>query len=1063
MRKIVSLFFVLMLTSVVAFSQSRSISGKVTDQNGEPVASATVNIKGTTTGTAAGADGIFKIMAKTGDVLVVSAVGFQSTEVKVGTESFFTISITRTTNELTSVVVTTALGIQRQAKELGYSTTKVTGKDLVQAKPISVVNGLTGKVSGLQINTVNNGLFAPTRVVLRGNRSLTGNNQPLYVVDGAIFYNDISTLNPEDISDITVLKGSSASAIYGSDASNGVILITTKHGVKGRPTVTFSSTVQMETVSYMLDLQNRFGSNGGEKFVYDFNDLSTYIPYENQSYGPEYNGKSVPLGRPLFDGSLLMVPYAALPNEKRDFFDKAITTQQNFSYQAGDDNSRFFLSAQDINAKSVMPGDKGRRDVFRVGGTKMYGIFSANYSLAYTYLYSDVTNTANVYQNVMNTPAHVPLTTLSDWQNNKYADLNGFYNDYFDNPYWDIGNQRNQTTNNNLTGNVQLNLRPVKWMNVSYRLSLNNSTSRYEYKAGGKQFSTYAQTDDHVVYSNPDGNGTTTVEESPKFTATVPSQPQYISSNFSNFLVTSDALVTVDKDIFKDFNLKATVGTSYQQNKITSEYINAGDLFFPVYNVNSLTGLPDIKPGNYVYEARKLGLFGEATIGFRKFAFVHGSYRTDIDSRLSKDNRWIPYYDIDASLVISDMIPSINDGKIINFIKVRAAHSKTGNASALSGGSEFIAFGAYALIPTLSSAAGFPFNGLGGYQLTTTIADPNLKPESVTENEIGLEFGFWQNRISLSLAAYQSKLKDGIVYSQIARSTGAAVSLVNAANTQNKGFEAEVHGTVIKSKSVTWVVGVNYSRNESKVISINGALQQLGIAGANGNAFAVVGQPYPVIESRDWVRDDAGHVIVNAITGNPTRDANLKVLGAATPKDILGITSSVSWKNLSLAITADYRGGYKIFNSIGQYIDFTGISKVTAATGRQRFVFPNSVYLQDGKYVTNTNVTVDDANFNFWPGLYRSVGANYVTSAAAWKLREVALTYDIPRSIFSATKIIQKATLTLSGRNLIMLRPSTNEWTDPEFSEDTGNGVGRNGTGQAPPTRIYSATLSVTF
>ncbi len=1063
MRKIVSLFFVMMLTTVVAWSQARSVSGKVSDQNGEPVANATVNIKGTTTATAAGADGIFKIQAKTGDVLVVSAINFQSVEVKVGSESYFTISITRTANELTSVVVTTALGIQRQAKELGYSTTKVSGKDLVQAKPISVVNGLTGKVSGLQINTVNNGLFAPTRVVLRGNRSLTGNNQPLYVVDGAIFYNDISTLNPEDISDITVLKGSSASAIYGSDASNGVILITTKHGVKGRPVVTFSSTVQVEAVSYMLDLQNRFGSNGGEKFVNDFTDLNTYIPYENQSYGPEYNGKLVPLGRPVFDGSLLVVPYSSLPNEKRNFFDKAITTQQNFSYQAGDDNSRFFLSGQDIVSNSVMPGDKGRRDVFRVGGTKTYGIFSANYSLAYTYLHTDVTNTGNVYQNVMNTPGHVPLTSLSDWQNNKFADVNGFYNDYFDNPYWDIANQRNLNTSNNLTGNVQLSLKPLKWLNLSYRLGLNNTTDRYEYKGAPKDFSTFAKTDATVIYSNSAGTGFDTVQESPKYAAGVPNQANYITSNFSNFLLTSDMLATVNKDISKDFNVQATVGTSYIENKITSENIDAGSLFFPVYNVNSLTGIPGTGGGNYVFEARKLGIFGEATVGFRKYAFLHGSYRTDIDSRLSHDNRWIPYYDVDASLVISDMIPSMNNNKVLNFLKVRAAHSKTGNASALAGGSQFIAFGAYALQPTLSSAGGFPFNGLGGYDLNTIVANPNLKPESVTENEIGIEFGFWKNRISLSTAVYDSKLTDGIVFSQISRASGATVSLVNAANTENKGFEAELKGTIIKSKTVTWTAGVNYSYNDNKVISINGGLQSLAVGGNNGNAFAVVGQPYPVIESRDWVRDPAGHVIVDPVTGNPTRSSNLSVLGGATPKDILGITTLVTWKSFSFSATVDYRGGYKIFNSIGQYIDFTGIAATTAATGRQRFVFPNSVYLQDGKYVNNTSVTVDDANFNFWPGLYRSVGANYVTSAAAWKLREVAISYDIPRSVFQATKIVQKASLTISGRNLIMLRPKTNVWTDPEFNEDTGNDVGRNGTSQAPPTRIFSATLSVSF
>ncbi|HRH60204.1 MAG TPA: TonB-dependent receptor plug domain-containing protein, partial [Chitinophagaceae bacterium] len=260
MRKIVCLLFVAMLTHLAAWSQTRSVTGKISEANGNPVPFATVNVKGTKQTVAAGADGVFKIQAKTGDVLVISAVNFQTTEITVG-EGPANAVLVQGTGTLTDVVVTTALGIQRQAKSLGYSTTKVTGKDILQSKPVSVVNGLTGKVAGLQINTVNNAVGAPTRITLRGNRSLLGNNQPLVIVDGAIFYNDISTLNPEDIVDVTTLKGSSAAALYGSDASNGVLVITTKRGTTSKPTINFTSTTQFETLAYLPKLQNRFGSN----------------------------------------------------------------------------------------------------------------------------------------------------------------------------------------------------------------------------------------------------------------------------------------------------------------------------------------------------------------------------------------------------------------------------------------------------------------------------------------------------------------------------------------------------------------------------------------------------------------------------------------------------------------------------------------------------------------------------------------------------------------------------------------------------------------------------------
>ena len=635
MRKIVSLALVMLLTVSVAWSQSRSISGKVTDQNGAPVPFATVNVKNSKTSVAAGNDGVFKIQAQTGDVLVVSAINMTSVEVKVGTSDFINVSVIASTSSITDVVVTTSLGVQRQAKSLGYSTTKISAKDLVQAKPVNVQNGLTGKVAGLQINTVNNGVLAPTRIILRGNRSLTGNNQALIVVDGAIFYNDLSTLNPDDIADITILKGSSGSVLYGSEGSNGVMVITTKRGTKGAPTVNFTTTTQFETLSYLPSIQTRFGSNGGEKYVNDFNDLSTYIPYENQGYGPEYNGKLVPVGRPLADGSLLVVPYSAIPNQKRDFFDVGITTQNNFSYSAGDDNSRFFLSLQDLNTKGTMPGDKARRDVIRMGGSKTYNKLSANYSVAYTYLNSNTTNTGEVYSLVANTPAHVPLNDLSDL-NSPFGDINGYYNDYFDSPWWTIGNKRNLSVSHSLTGNVGFTLQATKELSFTYRLAATYSANDFDNQNQGKTYSTYAKTDTRVIYSNPDGTGFDTVDEAPKFNST-DVQPSFFQAKSNNFLITSDFLATFDKNIGKDFNVKLIAGTAFNDNKITSNSLGAPALFFPVFNIGSRTGDPAV--GQFTAQARKLGIIGDATVGYKNFAFLHGSYRSDLDSRLSKSNR----------------------------------------------------------------------------------------------------------------------------------------------------------------------------------------------------------------------------------------------------------------------------------------------------------------------------------------------------------------------------------------------------------------------------------------
>jgi TonB-linked SusC/RagA family outer membrane protein len=1060
MRKPFVLIALLLAAGSLVYAQQHIVDGNVVGQDGSPIPSATVRSNTGNMSVQTDENGHFRISVPGNAVLTITSVGYFPVEIEVKYQSSINISLTLNPKARNEVVVT-ALGIERQKKALGYTTTEVKAKDLVLAKPINVANGLTGKVAGLEISTVNNGIFAPTRITLRGNRSLTGNNQALIIVDGAIYYNDISNLNPDDIESINVLKGSSAAAIYGSDASNGVLVITTKKGTYGKPVINFSSAVQLETVSYMPAMQYQFGSNGGESFPQDFNDLRYYIPDENQEYGPQYNGKLVPLGRPIGDGSLLMVPYSPIKNEKRKFFDNAITTQNSISFSAGDEKSRFFLSAQDVHSNGVMPKDFGNRDVFRAGGSRTFGIFSANFSLSYMNKYTNTTNTGSVYNNLLNVPQHVPITSLKDWQHNKYADPSGYFSDWSDNPYFIIDNQRNRTTLNDLAGNVQLNLKPLSWLNLSYRASVNNSSSRYEYSQGIAHYNSHAQTSDTVIYSNSAGTGLDTALEyiKPQASGPATTQANYNTSTYSNFLFTSDFLVTATKDVSKDFNLSVTLGASYINNQINYLAVNAGPLFLPVYNINSLTGIPGL--GQYNKQAKKMGYFGDATIGYKDFAFLHGSYRMDIDSRLSKDNRYIPYYDIDGSLVLSDIFPAITSDRLLNYLKIRVAHSLTGNASALGGGSSNIADGAYTTDPTFQTAPGFPFNGLGGFLLSTNIANPNIKPEMIRENEIGIEMTLFQNRISLVADVYKQKLEDGIVYTNTASSSGFTSSLINAASTETRGFEMELKATLIQSKAVTWIAGINYTHIQSKVLSINGDLQSINIG---GNSYAVVNHPFPVIETGDWSRDPQGHVIVDPVTGNPTADPNLVIQGNANPTDLIGITSSVSWNHFTLSATADYRGGYKVFNSLGEAMDFTGISRTTVLTGRQRFVFPNSVVDQGGgKYVKNTNITTDDAGYNFWGGSYLNVGSNYITSGSVWKLREVMLRYDFPKKWYSGINVFQDISFALSGRNLIMLRPKTNLWTDPEFNDDTSSAVGRNSVNQTPPTRIFSATLSLRF
>ncbi|WP_184544063.1 SusC/RagA family TonB-linked outer membrane protein [Mucilaginibacter sp. FT3.2] len=1066
-------FLLLCLTQV--YAQNRTVTGTVTAKDdGLPIPGVSVKVKGSSSGTQTNAAGKFSLSVPSGATLTFSFIGYNSQEVAIGTKGTYDVVLASANSQLNEVVVT-ALGITRQASSLGYSTAKVSGKEITQAKPISVINGLTGKVSGLQVNTVNNGLFAPTRVTLRGNRSLLGNNQPLYVVDGAIFYSDISTINPEDIADVNVLKGSSASAVYGSDASNGVIVITTKHGSKGSTSLTVSSTIQVEKVSYMPTYQTRFGANGGEREVLDFTNLSYYIPYENQSYGPEYDGRIVPLGRPAQDGSIEMVPYAAVKNQKKDFFDTGITTQNNFSFNSGDDKGGFYMSGQDIHSKGIMPKDEGRREIFRVGGDKKYGIFSATYSATYTFKNTNQTNTGSVYNDLIEAPTNIPVADLKD-PTSKYGTPDAYANDYYLSPGQIIAQQRNLTTENHIQANLQLNLKVAPWLNLSYRTAVDNSTTKYEYKDAGINYSAFTDTAQTVYYSDNNGGITKARDAGAKATSTTNPLPNYGTYDLNNILYSSDFLAAFNVKLPSDFKLYGTAGISYLDNKITLNAVAAGPLNFTPYNTQNFASVPQLITG--VYEARKIGYFGEATVGYKDYAFVHGSYRTDLDTRLSKANKYIPYYDIDGSLVLSEMFKELANNDYLNYVKVRYAHSLTGNASALANGSQYIAYGAYATIPTVSLTSGFPYSasGISGYSLNTRIANPNIKPEKVTEDEVGLDLGFLKDRITLGASAYKSQTKDGIVTAQISRASGFTSALLNAANTQNKGLELDLKGNIIQSQAVTWRLGVNYTKQSSKVISIVSGVKELQIgtsvntegllvSSSNQSTYAIVGQPYPSIKGYDWNRDPAtGKVIVDANTGLPTRAAAQTNLGNATPTDLLGFTSSLTYKGFTLNITVDYRGGYKIFNQIGNTQDHSGVGVTTTLAGRQRFVFPNSVYKDaNGNYVDNTNILTQDGNYNFFPTTWLGVDANYIMSAAAWKLREASLAYAFPKAWLRDVKFVKGVNVSVSGRNLLMFRPSTNKFSDPEFSEDTSNAVGRTSVNQVPPTRIISGTLAVTF
>ena len=1051
------------ISGYTLFAQTVVITGTVTSsvQGEGAIPGVTITVKGTTVGALTDINGKFVVTTpQNATTLVFSYIGMKKQEVAIAGRKVIDVVMEPDLLGLNEVVVT-AFGIKRQAKELGVATAQVSDKQLTQAGVSNVVNGLAGKVSGLQINTVNNGVNPDTKITLRGNRHFLASNQALVVLDGVpVDAGFLNSINPNDIGNVDVLKGASAAALYGNAASNGVLVITTKRGsLAGKPVIKISNTTTFESVSYLPKLQTRFGSGSSEDTVnytpnYTFwigpdRNTEPFTSYENQSYGPEYNGQMVPLGGVLVDGSYQMVPYSNVKDGKRKFFQTGVSTQNDISYSVGDDKNSFYLSAQDVNTTGTIPKDKNRRTGVRMSGSRTTGIFHADFSMGFTETNTNVSSgdynqQRPVYWNVLNTPGEIDLTNYKDVVNNKFANVNGYFNAYYPNPYWQLNYSRNITRKEDLLGSGLISITPAPWIDISYRAGLTySSTANNSYR-------------DPVVnndYMKGDawaaGNNATLS----------PFAGVSADQLYNSLILNGDFLVQLNKKI-NDFSGKVILGNSMYSNKFRQVSVNNNSLVIPLlYNISNRLGEPGV--GEQMLNRNSIGLFGDVTLGYKDFVFIHASARNDWDSRLTKANRSFFYPGVDASLILSDAIPALKDNSFLSFLKVRGGWSKTGQISLSNW---------YATLPSFNAGlgnnalTGFPYGALGGFELNQTLSNPNLKPEITNEIEVGVEMSFIRNRFHLNVNGYQSKTKDQTIPATVSYATGYASAFINAGELQTQGIETDFRLTpLLNFGDFDWNLTVNYTYQTSKVLSILPGLDQLSISDVS---YAVVGKQFPAILVSDVQRDPQGRIIVDPSTGYPIKDPALKNIGHGNPNHLLGLTNNFNYKGLNLNIVAEYRTGNVINNNVGAQLDFTGATWHTAQNGRQSFVVPNSVTANsDGTFTPNTDVAVKNAGHLFWTNSdYTAVQSTYVTSAAFWKLREVSLSYDIPvKNILGGA--IHAAQIGVVGRNLFMLRPKTNYWTDPEFNNQSGtsNAVGNTDYNQTPPTRVYGFSVKLTF
>ncbi|MBC7915139.1 MAG: TonB-dependent receptor, partial [Pyrinomonadaceae bacterium] len=597
-----------------------------------------------------------------------------------------------------------------------------------------------------------------------------------------------------------------------------------------------------------------------------------------------------------------------------------------------------------------------------------------------------------------------------------------------------LDNWRKEGKREDLLTNLDLNLKATDWLNITYRAGL-TSKSINERNSSKGELPTQGGLD----------RGFSLI------------QGAIQERSYKNTRLSSEAFATFNKAINEDFKVNGNLGTYLRQNDIRDTRVGASNLVVTeLFNVGNRTGeLSGTSPRS---RSRLFSLYASAGVGYKGWANLEVTGRQDKTSLLGLNNNTFFYPGVSGSLVLTEAIGALKNKNTVSYLKLRGAWNKTGNAD----------INPYLLAATFSQPLGFPFGSLPGYTANNTTYDANLEPEFIETIEAGIEAGFLDGRINLEATYYNQNNDNQIIPISVSSATGYTSANVNAASFINKGIELDLKLTpLVKLGGVNIEFRANATLSDSEIKSVYEGLNELAIGGfvAAGN-FAIKGSPAFVIKATDYLRDPQGRIIVNATTGFPTTDPNTKTYGRTLPKWILGLNPSASWKGISFSTLLEYKGGHYAYHGIGSDMAWTGVSAATAQNNRERFVMPNSSIntgtAEAPVYVANTSVAVSNTN-DFFIGAFNNTASNFLTSAAAWRLREASLGFAVPQRFLAKQGVIKGMNIALTGRNLFLWVPKTNEFQDPDFNFTSENTAGISDSQINPPTRIFGGNVTITF
>lgn len=1030
-----------------AVAQTMKATGVITDASGEPLIGATVMLKGTKRGVTTDVNGHFSIDAPNGSTLIVSYVGMVTREIKVGGKP---VNVTLEGGNALDEVVVTALGIKREKKSLGYAVDDINAEELMKNKNTNAINSLAGKIAGVSITQSSGSAGAGSQIILRGGTSLERDNQPLFVVDGVIYDNSTSSIgnsaydgmlanatsnsnrimdiNPEDIENMSVLKGPAAAALYGSRAAAGVVLITTKQGKEGAVEVNLNAKY---TTSWVHKLPEQQKSYARGYYTSDENGNAVLQDYTTQSWG----AKISETGGQWYDNV-------------GNFFENSGAWDTNLSIAGGNKNGKFFLSGSFYDQDGIIPTTGFTKTTFRFNGEQKWKMLTFGANVAYSQSRTDKTLTsAGLYGSsgngsmtaLYNFAGSDDMRHYLNEDGSKYrmfADRQNLEDD-IENPYWMLDNYKMKDNTERFTGNFSVKADIFDWWWVSYRMGIDSYTTENSNRIGeGAAVKALWQ------------NGMLS-ENSLRY--------QYLSTN----------LISNMNKQFGDFNVNLMLGTSTDYTKSTTNY--RWGWGFEIPGFYSFGNIKDANKKFAQAHSRKrlLGVFGEVRADWKNTVFLTVTGRNDWSSTLPVENRSYFYPSVSGAIAFTELIQDRPEW--LSFGKIRASWARVGKDAS-----------PYATSTYLNSVATM-LGDMTGYGTSWTRGNPILKPETTESTEVGLEMRFFNNRLHFDYAFYTNNTYDQIISPRGPQSTGYIFCSQNMGDVYNKGMELTIGGTPVKTRDFSWESSINVYGNRGTVKHLPDGTKYLYVTDVqvgNVQAASYNDGPFMALSGGEWLRNENGDLVLdkNFMPQGAQSNSTQILVGNREPKFQGGWNNTLTYKGFTFNMLWEFRVGGAVFNGTEYAMTMSGMSKLTEGRDRLEITgvqasgdgytpVETHVFEADGVYNFNgTKISGKELIKNYYTSYYYRESRNFITDVNSLRLRTISLSYELPKNVLAKTKCIKRASVSATANNLLLF---SNYHGDPEVAVSGSGITGSSSVGidycGVPSTASFSFGVNLTF